>query len=165
MIKIKNIEVSEEDLREAIKANPQLLKPEVDYKAFRAEQGGRYSFVNVYGTACFTTEEACDEDDYRYLTGNYYEFVSDCKKALAYNLALGRVTHAIIEANAGWVADWKNKDENKWIICYSRISIKLHLSCTTWSDCGSVLQSIKSEEIADQIIAEHKDDLIVILGK
>ena len=163
-----NIELSEFEARNFIGKYPELLKelePGVDYKAWRAEQSGTYYFIDSLGFVCNTIDESFGEDDYRYLIGNYYKTKTEAEKALAYNLALGRVTHAITEANAGWIADWDNANERKYWIGYNHDDKRLYRNWNLFSQVSNKLPFIELEGMVLKIIKEHKDDLITILNK
>lgn len=70
---IKNIEISEEEIRNLIKKNPELLVDEKSYSPWRAEKKENYFYIDSCGDL-YPCLEATDRiDDYRYLTGNYFK--------------------------------------------------------------------------------------------
>lgn len=133
-------------------------------KNWRAEKGGGYYYVDDCGEIECDTESFYSEDNYRYTTGNYFQTK---KEAIAHRdrqLAIGRVTHAIIEANDGWEPDWGTGVEGKYSIYYSHDDKKFRVA-NWFSKHLQHLQNIpycKSEELLEKIKDDYQDDLRVI---
>lgn len=150
------IEVTEEQHKEILG----IIKPK-SAKPWRAGLDGRYWYVCDWAWVSTREEKAIPIDDHYYLTGNYYRTEEEAEKALERQKAIGRVTHRIYELNDGWEPDWANGNQKKY-------DIYLDYECGEF-DWGygcfcerQTLPCIASEEIADQIIAEMKDDLRLI---
>lgn len=154
--------------QESYDALAEAVKPVKDW---RAEKGDYYYYVDDLGEVDGDEEEVYDSDDYRYTTGNYFQTKEEAEayrdEQLANgprNKAIRRVNARIKELNDGWVADWSDTDQKKFTIYWA--SAVKDFSVTYDDDifCLS-LSYIKSQEIANQIIDEMRDDLLVILGE
>lgn len=137
------------------------------FKKWRAKVGDKYYHVfarngNV-NIAC-PAENNDSQDEYLYLTGNYFQTEEEAMTYKKLQEAIGRVTHAIIEANEGWEPEWGNVNQKKWYI------IKEHAQNTVQEDWSTTWQyhtafpHIKNKELALSIISSHKEDLDLIFN-
>ena len=146
-IKLNNIEIplTEENIRLMREAVGQEKK---SYKPWMGKIGESYWRV----------------DSFRYLVGNYFQTKDDAETHLNRTKAISRVTHAIIEANEGWVPDWGNDREPKYSIYYMTFHKSFgFLSNSRHKEC-IVIPYCKNEDIALQIIKDHEADLKIIFG-
>lgn len=157
-------EVPAEEIKRLLKENPELLE-EKGYKLWRAEKGSRYWYVPGDGSVDWSYEEKDSVDDFRYLTGNYFATKEEAEAHKARLEAIGRVTHAILEANEGWEPDWSDEIEEKYYLYYSHFGDNEF----DWGEIGllqetQTLPFAKSSEIVKTIIAEYEDDLRIIFN-
>ena len=90
----------------------------ISWKPWRAEKGGVYYSVNCQGT--YGSPEDNDVlDRYRYYSGNYYETREEAKYARLVRFAKRRLDAKMLELNEGWIPDWKDFTQNKYIFCYN----------------------------------------------
>lgn len=153
--KLNNIDISEDQIRALIKSHPE-LKEEKSGKPWRAEHGGGYLFVTSGKDKERNLDTRDEADDYRYLTGNYFKTQASADVYLARQEAIGRVTHAILEANG-------ELGSRYWVVYapYNKLDINWFDKSV---DYGQVLPKISSEEIANQIIKDHEADLKLIFN-
>lgn len=167
MIKIytlNNSQVSADEIRRLLKENPELLE-EKNHKPWRAESDGEYWFVDDEGDVISDEDWGISEDNHRYLTGNYFATKEEAEAHKARLEAIGRVTHAILEANEGWEPDWSDEGEEKYYLYYSHFGDNEF----DWGEIGllqetQTLPFAKSNEIVERIIKEHEDDLRIIFN-
>lgn len=131
-------------------------EPKPSFKKWRAKSKGTYHYVNDLGQINISREENRYDDNYRYLTSNYFQTREEAKAYKARQEAIGRVTHAIIEANDGWVPDWIN-DFSAYNIIVEHGVVMNVTHCTLQSP--TLFPYCKTKEIARSIIASHKEDL------
>lgn len=153
------IEVTEEQHKEILG----IIKPK-STKPWRAEVGQPYWNARDWGFVSFMTETECELNDYHYLTGNYYRTREEAEKALERQKAIGRVTHRIYELNDGWEPDWSDENQEKYNIHYDHEVEEFDWSIGRYLNPQFILPNMASQEIANQIIAEMKDDLRLIWG-
>lgn len=151
------VEISDESY-EALAKGVKTKKP------WRAQLSSAYYIITDNLRAMQTREDGDTIDGLRYLTGNYYRTEEEAKKALERQKAIGRVTRCIYELNDGWEPDWSDEYQAKYGIGYDH---KYENFYCHWRGCGHIqmtLPYMATEEIADQIITEMKDDLRIIWG-
>ena len=88
------------------------------------------------------------------------------KEAEAYRdleLAKQRVKYAIAKANDGWVPDFENESEKIYLILLWHS--KLVIEYIFYTKIQPYWMYIKSEAVAKQILKDHKEDLLLILGE
>lgn len=135
---------------------------------WRAEDDARYwCIVRQIVVEC--SDHRAPTSTFNYSTGNYFCTEEEAQAHLTYLQALGKVRLAILEANEGWVPDWSNTDNEKYFIYYSNYTTGLKKGLKVSWDAGSYsnysLPYIKSQEIAEQIIKDYKEELEIIFKK
>lgn len=153
------IEVTEEQHKEILG----IIKPK-SVKPWRAEVGGEHWTVNSNGYVSWYLESGDTGDNHRYLTSNYYRTQEEAQQALERQKAIGRVTHRIYELNDGWEPDWSDENQEKYNIHYDHEVEEFDWSIGRYLNPQFILPNMASQEIANQIIAEMKDDLRLIWG-
>ena len=140
------------------------IKEEVkEYKRWRAEKWQQYAFISDTWDIEIEKEELHYIDDYRYNTWNYYrledEHIAEADKNKL--LATTRVNDRIRELNEGWEADWSDRNQSKCCIQFN-IDNGLFVDYSYANKKCTVLIEVKTEQIAEQIIKEHEEDLKLI---
>ena len=92
-----------------LKAN----KP-TEYKRWRSENDGVYYYMDDCGKCDSAYEGYGSIDDYRYNTGNYFKTEKEAEQHKAYLLAL----QTIKDDAEGWIPDWEDSYETKWLGVY-----------------------------------------------
>lgn len=133
------------------------------FKKWRAEYGGKY-WVNASGDICSNTERFDKYDNYSYLTGNYFQTREEAEVYKARQKAIGRVTHAIIEANEGWEPDWEDGTQIKHRIIYLHYIEDLEVNNDAVEQSSVIVPYCKTNAIALSIISSHKEDLDLIFN-
>lgn len=133
-------------------------EPKQSFKSWRAKNGCGYWYISGYGDIFLYTEQNNDRSDYRYLTGNYFQTREEAEAYKARQEAIGRVTHAIIEANEGkrgnYAIVWRNGKYDTLLVDYEPHNTAVPLS----------MPPVLSEDIALSIISSHKEDLDLIFN-
>lgn len=151
-------EIKDEDIKK--------IEEKKSYLPWRAELGGVYWVLTARGIVVDFSEDNEKSDEYRYLVGNYFKTKEECEAKRERDLAIGRVSHAILEANEGWEPDWDDNKEYKWSILYN---INTHSPTFMpdnhlWNKIQNVIPFIVSKEIAKKIIKDHEKDLKLIFN-
>lgn len=155
----KKVEISEESYTALAES---ISKP---CKNWRAKPGDKYFYTSDCGQAVLTRERSLHEDDYRYVTGNYFRTEEEALAHKERQLAIGRVTRAINDANGDWEPDWEDVAEPKFCIYLFLAAPQVVCHSATSGHRGLlVLPVIQSTCSAFQIIDNYKDDLRLILG-
>jgi hypothetical protein len=144
-----------------IKENPswfqEITEPKQSFKKWRAECGGTYYSITHIGIIYSNMEVRDTYDNYHYLTGNYFQTKQEAEAYKARQEAIGRVTHAIIEANEGKVGTFA--------IVWRRGSVgTMHVDYLKGTIVPLLIPAVVSEDIALSIISSHKEDLDLIFN-
>lgn len=133
-------------------------------RPWRADKHEYYYFIDtVGGVIRYCGDDRDDGDEYNYLTSNYFRTEAEAQAYKDYQLALGRVRHAIISANEGWKIDWKDDSQIKYQIYYSNYENKFIVyKVTSSQDVNGKYSYCRTKEIAEQIIKDHHNDLEII---
>lgn len=163
-IKIDEVEISVDQIKKAMKENPELFKE--SKMPWRAEKGGDYFCVADTTNLKKHTDNRERRDEFRYSVGNCFATKDEAHTSLARQIATGKVRLAILEANDGWVIDWSDDDTDKFWIEHSHdkdcFGFKVD-SNSGWQS-PNMLPFIKSDEIAEQIIKDYKPELKLIFN-
>lgn len=133
-------------------------EPKQSFKRWRAEYQVDYYYVSSGGVIIIGYDSGKGADNYHYLTGNYFQTEQEAQTYKARQEAIGRVTHAIIEANEGqrgnYAIVWRNGKYDTLLVDYERHNTTVPLS----------MPPVLSEDIALSIISSHKEDLDLIFN-
>ncbi len=148
-----------------IKENPswfqEITEPKQSFKRWRAEIGGEYFFVRDRGDVGGSIEEGDRLDNYRYLTLNYFQTEQEAESYKARQEAIGRVTHAIIEANEGWDPE---DDDIMWTISWNTNGYRPLNLMHNSTMLPVLFPWMNTRGIALSIISSHKEDLDLIFN-
>lgn len=133
-------------------------------KNWRAEKGEDYYFIDYYGEVEIEKEDFQEIDDYHFNTLNYHRTKKLAQAYLDKQIAIGRVTRAIWTANDGWEADLEEGTDCKYSFYYHLKNKEIKIDYDSIFISSFTLPYIKTEEIAEQIKKDHKEDLELILG-
>lgn len=146
------IEINESDLQK-------LEKPK-SYKRWRAEVCGLYWCINDSGYIVHASEAICISDDLRHATGNYFQTREEAEAYREKLIKTQAIKDRIAELNEGWKPNWGNDNQDKYCIEYYKGRIRV--------ECYDSIQSanndlqMRSQEVAEQILAEFGEDLKVL---
>ena len=139
------------------------IEPEKkEYKRWRAEKWEYYYKVVSNGTIDDIKEELDSVDDWVYNIGNYFQTEQEAIKERDKRLAIVRVNDRIMELNEWWKPDWE-KYNFKYTVYYDNNEYTFSCESYCYSSSSFAIYYMKSEEVAKQIIKEHKEDLKLIL--
>ena len=131
-------------------------------KRWRAAKCSDYFYVASNGELCSIHEHYDTTDDFRYSTGNYFKTQEEAQAYKDKLIATQRLTDIINEKNGDWVADWKNLYQSKWMVVKNGESEEYFPDFTATFKSSLLLPYVKSEEICEEIIRDHKDLLDAI---
>lgn len=137
------------------------IEPEKEYKRWRAKYTESYFSTSFYWKPTRYTANDTDMAEYLYSEWRYYETEKEAIKERDKRLAIVRVNDAILSLNEWWKPDWKD-DEEKYSIIYERKYDGFAIANNSYSQRDLSISYMKSEEIAEQIIKEHQEDLKLI---
>ncbi len=127
---------------------------------WRAGEGEWYHYVDADGCIAWLPDRREAENDFHYLTGNYFKTSRGGEVHKKYLMALGRVRHYILE-NFPFEPDWEDEQE-KWYISYAHRVKKFDaLYCEKFED-ASLLPYLETERRAFQVIKDCEADLKII---
>ena len=129
---------------------------------FRAKKDGKYWLLNTWGSIVYVYENNDEIDNFLHLTGNYFATKEETEAYKAYLEALGRVTHAVYELNDGWEPDWSDRN-NKWCVYFEFYKNSWDINYdVSHSQYPQIIPYLKSEDLAEKLIKDHRTDLEVI---
>ena len=151
-----------------IKENPswfqEITEPKQSFKRWRAKKGQPYFYVDGMGEIIRVDDIYDSIDNYRYLTFNYFPTREEAESYKARQEAIGRVTHAIIEANEGWEPNWEDGTQIKYRIIYLHSIEDLEVNNDAVEQNIVTVPYCRTNGIALSIISSHKEDLDLIFN-
>lgn len=121
--------------------------------------GDKYYYITTKGNICSAV--AIDSDTHIYV----YQTKEEAKKELDIELAKQRLKHAIQTINNGWTPNWNDSDETKFFITFAINVDELGVS---WGNISKVQPNwmyLSSSKTAEQILEQHKADLLLVLSE
>lgn len=157
--KLNNVEVSEDQVRELIKSNPELLE--------KKEVKGRYYFPKL-GELCY--EWYADGDITQDLFSNRYPntgvFQTHEEAQLAYDKQCAIVRcWKWAQENAPFEPDWEDIDQYKHDVVYYHQKEKFEIIYSIESQSQFTLPYFKSKEDCERFIEANKADLELLFLK
>lgn len=138
------------------------IEPEKEYKRWRADHFDPYFIIDIDWSIQSYFEEWDKEDNFLYSIHNYFQTEKEAIKERDKRLAIVRVNDAILSLNEWWKHDWKDDYEEKYSIIYECKYDGFLIANNSYSQRDLSISYMKSEEIAEQIIKEHQEDLKLI---
>lgn len=132
------------------------IEPEPEYKRWRAENGGEYYCVEIYGVVNPKYEDGRSIDDGRYNIGNYFQTEEEAQALADYLKAL-----AIVRDDAkGFVPDWLDGGQAKVYIGYSHYQGGLSIGEAWYDEDTGVfgLPYFATKEDAEASIDKHEKE-------
>ena len=107
-----------------LNVSEELLGESKSWKPWRAEDGDEYFMIWSKRNCLIVYEHNDDYDDYKYLTGNYYQTKEKAEQANLISEAKGRLNFKMLELNEGWTPDWADDQQNKYSLYHDHLSKK-----------------------------------------
>jgi hypothetical protein len=154
------MDVSLEELKKLIKANPELLEKDDG----KPESGSIYWNLDTWNNVVSMPWINSRGDNYRRDIGNFFLTEEECKAQQEINLAISRV-RAYIRDNDLELEDidW-NDNSCRYSIHYNHYTKKIDWFRLTICDYGIKLPYLKSVEACKQLIDNNLSDLKLIYG-
>lgn len=155
-IKGLEVEITDEQLDELIKER------ENKGKLWKPEKHEQYYFLDTVNHECSDVWFNHISDLFRFNSDNCFKTVAEAKEKGEYNDAVIAVNMKIRELNDGWTPDWSDGQEIKCSIFYNNNNQKWTYNLNYYINVYSYFDSIKSEELAEQVIKECAKELEII---
>ena len=133
----------------------ELNKPEVVINYWQPKEGNMYYNVTnlgVVGSSCYAQNYHKDKVRYR-----VFKTRKEAEKYAEYVKAEETLRRVIAEVNEGWLPDWTNKDEHKYVVALYMDDLNTFKHATTKYQPNFMY--IKSEELAEKLMKEYKKSL------
>ena len=160
MIKIKNIEITEEELRRIIKENPQVMTENKESKFFEPKEGEEYHFICSCGVDQYTNDSLPSEKNV--ILRGVYRTEAEAIQADNVRLALKRVWDSADSAKYFYRPDWSNRSESKYHLSYDHQEEKFTIDTGCVCQSNPFLPYFKSSEDCLAFAKENEKDLRII---
>lgn len=156
--KLNNVEVSEEQVRELIKSNPELLKKEVKGRYYFPKKKGETVFIfSNYGTVI-------TEFFNNLLETGAFKTIVDAQLAYDKQCAIVRCWEWAQE-NAPFEPDWEETNQNKNCASYNHKDSVFYVESTYSIQTQFTLPHFESKKDCDKFIEANKADLELLFLK
>lgn len=159
--KVKRLEEEIKDLK--VKLEEERFLPYVPYEVEVPEDINDYVYINnignIYGLNTFTIVEY----EKIYKRGLTFKSVEEAKRYDKERILLFKLHKWAEEHNGGWKPDWKDFNEEKYIIVYDYDCKKFYVYSNFYYADISKLPLFKTSEIAQQFIEEFGDEIKEVL--
>ena len=163
MIKINNVEITDEDFRELAEKQG-FVKKATPAKRWRASLGEHYYAFWLNGKPRKLVEDELDADNGAYDSGEYFRTPEEAESYMAIKLATQRVIDRLRELDDGQKIDWNNFAQEKYYAYFDRGSKKLVVGRSCFVQTTEVNKHSAKQESWPQIIKEMPDDVKLMLG-
>lgn len=164
-IKLKNVSVEIEEIRQALKDYPEILQE----KTFEEEMvGKKYWYTQSNGTKDWAVWNNSEWGNNCLANNNVFFKEQDCDKQIQRNLALGRIMKFIRDNKIKLVKDedWGNDNIEKYTISAFNHRDNEFYTCTnTILNQSQHNLAFYTEEDMKKVIDNNKSDLILLLKR
>ena len=138
----------------------ELNKPDVTINYWQPEESQRYYSVNNLGLIDSSGyNEAFHKDKARY---RVFKTQKEAEKYAEYVKAEETLRRIIAEANAGWLPDWTNNDERRYVVVLHKDELQAFIYGATKHLPNFMY--IKSKELAGKLMKEYEAEFITYLS-
>ena len=162
--------MSREKLEKQIKdlqADIVLLQKKIDelpkINWFQPKEDDVYYRVSVYGSVSKDFYESTYDFDI-VKSQLVFKTEEEAIKQSIINKATVRVLKRIAELNEGWLPNWEDNDESKYLIYYHHNYNRLARNSYTFIKHLDDRLYLKNNELSQQLINEMEDELLLMLG-
>ena len=165
MIKINNVEITDEDFRELAEKQGFVKKAEIvaPNRRWRAQLGDNYYTSWVDGKTREVIDKGLNIDKYLYETGNYFQTFNEAESHSEVKLATQRVTDRLRELDGGQELDWGDNTQKKYYPCLDRGNKKLIVSYSYFIQLAEASRYSAKQESWLQVVKEMPDDVKLML--
>ena len=160
MIKIKNIEITEEELRRIIKENPQVMT-ENKSKFFEPKIGEEYHFICSCGVDQYTNDSLPGDNDR--ISRGAYRTEAEAIQADNVRLAIKRVWDNA-DSKFFFRPDWEDNGQKKYFCYYDHVDKRFRDALVYDNEHTPFLPHFKSPEDCLAFAKENEKDLRIIWG-
>lgn len=156
-IKLDGVEISEDKLREIIKAHPELVEEKSG--RFVPEYGKNYWCVSDVAAVLkpIWVNDVCDK--FRLSQGNVFRTREEAEKHLEYLNAL-----AVIKEDAQWwIPDWSDDSQEKWYGYYYHNDYTIKIGGVYSSQYSQEIY-FQTKELLEQSLKNHRKEWEIIMG-
>ena len=130
----------------------ELNKPEVIINYWQPQEDDKMYYVNYLGEVRFNSYTASFQDDI--LRYRVFKTKAEAQKYAEYVKAEETLRRVIAEANAGWLPDWTNNDEHKYVVVLYMDDLRVFIYETT--KYLPNFMYVKSKELANNLMEEYE---------
>ena len=138
----------------------ELNKPEVSINYWQPRTAENLYYVNYLGhvvEANYTENYQGDKTRYR-----VFKTKEEAKRYAEYVKAEETLRRVIAEANAGWLPDWTNNDERRYVVVLHKDELQAFIYGATKHLPNFMY--IKSKELAGKLMKEYEAEFITYLS-
>lgn len=133
-----------------------LNKPEVVVNYWQPKETNSYYYVNYLGSVGSASyDKNYHKDKLRY---RVFKTIEETEKYAEYVKAEETLRRVIAEANEGWLPDWTNKDEHKYVVVLCIDDLNIFKYETTKYQPNFMY--IKSKELAEKLMEEYEEEFV-----
>ena len=133
----------------------ELNKPEVIINYWQPKGGEQYYYLDYFSNIGIINRADDGGAETRY---RVFKTQKEAEKYAEYVKAEETLRRVIAEANEGWLPDWTNKDERKYVVVLYMDDLKIYKYKTTKYQPNFMY--IKSEELAEKLMKEYEEEFV-----
>lgn len=158
-------EVTEHEIKELLKNNPELLTPTPTHKRkyFVPKVGEEYWVIDELSIFIEFTNTKEDYDEINIKSGNCFATEQDAQDELNRRQAIVRIWNNYDDKYA-WEIDWDNSDQVKYGIDYEHSRKKLSGNYFSEYQFNTELPYFKSAEDRNQFVEDNEKDLLTVFN-
>ena len=138
----------------------ELNKPDVTINYWQPEECERYYYVDFL---CIVHKSSYDSTYYKdKLRYRVFKTQKEAEKYAEYVKAEETLRRVIAEANAGWLPDWTNNDEHRYVVVLHKDELQAFIYGAT--KYLPNFMYIKSKELANNLMKEYGGEFITYLS-
>lgn len=165
---VGHVEFTEDEIRDIIKNNPELLTPTPTHKRkyFVPKKGEIYWHIyddGILYSDYYDSEGVSNIDMGRFMIGNSFETKQDAQDELNRRQALVRIWNNY-DDKYSWDIDWDNVNQDKYGMTCDMRNKTVQFNDACWCKTSTELPYFKSAEDRNQFVEENKSDLKLIFN-
>ena len=133
----------------------ELNKPEVVINYWQPKGGEQYYYLDYFSNIGIINRADDGGAETRY---RVFKTIEEAEKYAEYVKAEETSRRVIAEVNDGWLPDWTNKDEHKYVVVLYMDDLNIFKYETTKYQPNFMY--IKSKELAEKLMKEYEEEFV-----
>ena len=133
----------------------ELNKPEVVINYWQPKGGEQYYYLDYFSNIGIINRADDGGAETRY---RVFKTIEEAEKYAEYVKAEETLRRVIAEVNEGWLPDWTNKDEHKYVVVLYMDDLNIFKYETTKYQPNFMY--IKSKELAEKLMKEYEEEFV-----